>query len=102
MLNSVTFDPFYQGHKKTNIIYPAFNGTTSVQLGASEISEFNTDKTSGIYDIDVKLHLRVRFKLGAFKTGRWKPKIACDLKVPLTSDGRSSGTFETTRCDFDF
>ena len=102
MLKSVTLDPFYQGHKKTNLLYPAFNGSTSVSLGASEVSEFNSDKTSGIYDIDVKLYLRVRFKLGVFKTGKWKPKISCDLKVPLSADGTTSATFETTRCDFDF
>ncbi|KAM7469984.1 hypothetical protein LguiA_008167 [Lonicera macranthoides] len=31
-----------------------------------------------------------------------KPKIECNLKVPLNSNGGSLGSFKTTRCNFDW
>lgn len=67
------------------------------------LSKYNEQKSSGVYDIDVKLYLRVRFKFGLIKTGKFKPRIKCGLKVPLTQNGSSSGgTFETTKCDVDY
>lgn len=67
------------------------------------LSEYNEQKNSGVYEIDVKLYLRVRFKFGLIKTGKFKPRIKCGLKVPLTQNGSSSvSTFETTKCDVDY
>ncbi|KAH1123109.1 hypothetical protein J1N35_006269 [Gossypium stocksii] len=98
-----TLTPFYQGHKNTSYLNPVFVGQQFVRLGADETSEFNEDRVNGVYDIDVKLYLRIRFKLGRVKTGRFKPRISCDLKVPLnTGNGSMGGTFKTTRCDLDF
>ncbi|KAI9121949.1 hypothetical protein K1719_007039 [Acacia pycnantha] len=95
--------PFYMGHKTTHYLSTEFNGQNLISLGADQTSEYNKQKSSGVYDIDVKLYLRIRFKLGVFKTGKFKPKIHCDLKVPLTANGNSSsGTFETTECEFDY
>lgn len=65
-------------------------------------SDYNSEKGSGVYGIDVKLYLRVRFKLRTLKTPRFKPKIECDLKVPLDSNGKASATFQTTKCGFDW
>ncbi|KAL6988549.1 hypothetical protein U1Q18_014301 [Sarracenia purpurea var. burkii] len=90
---------FYQGRKTTTDLNLEFNGQNMVVLKNSELSDYNSDTSSGIYGIDVKLYLRVRFKLrGALKTNKFKPKIECDLKVPLDSNGNASGRFETTRC----
>ncbi|XP_059646591.1 NDR1/HIN1-like protein 10 [Cornus florida] len=101
--DAVTMTPFYQGHKMTNTLSPVFQGQNMVMLGSSEVSKYNSDKSDGIYNIDVKLYLRIRFKLGAIKTPKFKPKIECDLKVPLHSNGTIlSGTFETTKCDIDW
>ncbi|XVE75875.1 hypothetical protein DITRI_Ditri12bG0126800 [Diplodiscus trichospermus] len=95
-----TLTPFYQGHKNTSFLNPVFSGQHLVTFGGDQTnSEFNEDRTSGIYDIDVKLYLRIRFKVGKIKTGRFKPKISCDLKVPLNA---TSGAFKTTKCDLDF
>ncbi|GLT90095.1 hypothetical protein SLE2022_080470 [Rubroshorea leprosula] len=88
--------PFYQGHKNTSYLNPSFQGQKLVLLGADGVSEYNQEKNSGVYSIDVKLNLRVRFKLGKLKTWRFKPKIECDLKVPL------NGSAETTKCKIDF
>lgn len=75
-----------------------------MSLTADQTSDYNKQKSSGVYDIDVKLYLRIRFKLGVFKTGKFKPKINCDLKVPLTSSSgtSSTATFQTTKCDLDY
>ncbi|GLT90103.1 hypothetical protein SLE2022_080550 [Rubroshorea leprosula] len=88
--------PFYQGHKNTSYLNPSFQGQKLVLLGADGVSEYNQEKNSGVYSVDVKLNLRVRFKLGKLKTWRFKPKIECDLKVPLSSSA------ETTKCKIDF
>ncbi|KAA8518501.1 hypothetical protein F0562_015975 [Nyssa sinensis] len=95
--------PFYQRHKNTATLNPEFKGQNVVMLGDSELSNYNSEKSSGTYSIDLKLYLRVRFKFGLFKSPKFKPKIECDLKVPLESNGQtSSGTFETTKCHFDW
>ncbi|KAL5545746.1 hypothetical protein UlMin_005433 [Ulmus minor] len=100
--DSVTLTPFYQGHKNTSVISAEFKGQNLVLLDGGEISDFNNEKSSGIYSINVKLYLRIRFKLGKLKSGRFKPKIDCDLKVPLSSDGKSAATFQRTECDIDY
>ncbi|KAJ8754597.1 hypothetical protein K2173_010203 [Erythroxylum novogranatense] len=102
-LKSVFLPPFYQGHKNTSVLSPVFEGQQLVLLGADESTDFNEEKNSGAFDIYVKLYLRIRFKLGKLKTHRFKPKIGCDLMVPLNSvNGRVGGVFETTKCKLDY
>nr|ACH63239.1 harpin-induced protein [Rheum australe] len=92
----VEVDPFFQGKKNTTEIGPVvFKGQSGITLGSS--SDFESQKNGGKFDILVRLHLKVRFKLGAFKTGKWKPKVKCDLTVPLSS---STNTFESTKCRY--
>lgn len=93
--------PFYMGHKTTHEASTEFKGENLIALTSDQTSEYNKETTSGVYNIDVKLYLRIRFKLGVFKTGKFKPKINCDLKVPL-NNGTSSGQFETTQCSLDW
>lgn len=100
----MSLTPFYQGHKNTTVLGPVFEGQQLVSLRASDSSVFNSEKSAGVYDINVKLNLRIRFKLGNYlKTWRIKPEIKCDLKVPLISNGESgAGTFEATKCHTSF
>ena len=101
-LDSKPLDPFYQGHKNTAVLSPVFSGQQFV-LNAEDRSEFNQEKGSGVYSIDVKLYLRIRFKISpGIKTWRFKPKVECDLKVPLAADGKSVVGFERTKCDWDY
>ncbi|KAB1222557.1 Protein YLS9 [Morella rubra] len=93
---------FYQGHKNTTVLNPVFKGQQLLLLGADELSVLNSEKSAGVFDIDVKLYLRVKFKLGKIKTWGVKPKISCDLKVPLSSNGKAAVGFETTKCNIDF
>lgn len=93
-----TFTPFYQGHKNTTVLSAVFQGQKMVLLDSDHLSDFNEDKAAGVYSIDMKLYLRVRFKIGSLKTFRFKPKIKCDLNLPLST----AGGFQTTKCDFDW
>ncbi|XP_074285801.1 NDR1/HIN1-like protein 3 [Silene latifolia] len=91
---------FYQGHKNTTSFGPlVFKGQNMVILGSDGKTDYENQKSDGMYEIQVKLHLRVRFKVGLFKTGTWKPKVKCDLKVPL-NDAKSTHKFEDTKCDY--
>ncbi|PSS23567.1 NDR1/HIN1-Like protein [Actinidia chinensis var. chinensis] len=94
---------FYQRKKNTTVLAIPFKGENMVVLnGDKRLSAYESDKSSGTYDIDMKLYLRVRFKLRGIKTPRFRPKIECDLKVPLDSSGKASGTFETEKCGLDW
>lgn len=96
-----TLTPFYQGHKNTSYLSAVFSGQ-QVVLGSDQLTQFNAEKIAGVYSVDVNLYLRIRFKVGKLKTGRVKPKVKCDLKVPLSSTGNSAVAFESTKCDIDF
>lgn len=90
--------PFYQGHKTTDVLSPLFKGERMLVLDADQTQDYNKENATGVYEIDVKMYLRVRFKLGAFKTKTLKPKITCELRVPLEG---SNTKFEPTKCDWD-
>ncbi|KAK9170326.1 hypothetical protein Syun_002466 [Stephania yunnanensis] len=92
-------DPFYQPKKNTTMLKPILSG--EIPLGGSIINEFDGEKRSGVFPIDVVVNLRVRLKFGSLKSKRIKPKINCDMKIPLKVNG-SVTAFETKRCDVDF
>ncbi|XP_054785750.1 NDR1/HIN1-like protein 10 [Prosopis cineraria] len=106
--DSQTLTPFYQGHKTTDFLNPVFVGQRFLLLDSTQASELSKDQSSGLYDIDVTLHLKIRFKLGALKTFKLKPKVKCDLSsLPLTptstpDGGSSAGGFQIKRCDLDY
>ncbi|KAH7512239.1 NDR1/HIN1-like protein 3 [Ziziphus jujuba] len=91
-----------QKKKTTKDLSVVFRGQQLVNLNSKKIAKFNEQKATGVFDIDVKSYLRIRLRLGDFITGDFKPKIKCDLKVPLTTNGVSAGTFKKTKCDVDF
>lgn len=98
---TVQLTPFYQGHKNTSDLTAEFKGQNVVMLGTKELSEYRDDKNSGRFAIDLKLYLRTRFKFAFMKLIRLKPKIGCDLKIPLSSNGTAaSGNYEFTTCHF--
>lgn len=69
-------------------------------LESDDKEKYDLETSNGVYGIVVKLYLRVRFKVGLFKFGTYKPKIRCNLQVPL--EGKSEEKFEETRCHYDF
>uniref|UniRef100_A0A7N0V3H0 Late embryogenesis abundant protein LEA-2 subgroup domain-containing protein n=1 Tax=Kalanchoe fedtschenkoi TaxID=63787 RepID=A0A7N0V3H0_KALFE len=96
---SVPLDAFYQGRKNTSVWRPVFQGQNLVLLSGADLNNFNAEKSTGVYSIDVRVHLRLRLKFGRLKTPTMTPKIKCDLKVPLSGSGLVS--FQTTKCDLD-
>ncbi|CAG7878925.1 unnamed protein product [Brassica rapa] len=95
--------PFYQGHKNTTVVGTNIVGQSLVVLNGGDRGDFEEDVKSGIYRIDAKLRLKIRFKFGLIKSWKFKPKIRCDLKVPLSTSNATSGfQFQRTKCDVDF
>ncbi|XP_027068765.2 NDR1/HIN1-like protein 3 [Coffea eugenioides] len=101
-LKNVELDSFYQPHKNTSSLHAVFQGQQLVTLGSDEASNYKDDKNSGSYNIDVELYMRIRLKFGWVKSPKFKPKIKCDLEIPLNSNGTASGTFESKRCGLDW
>ncbi|KAL6138300.1 hypothetical protein ACLB2K_063583 [Fragaria x ananassa] len=99
--STITLTPFYQGHKTTNVLNPLFTGQ-QLLVGSNLQSEYQKQTSAGVYEIEMKLYLRIRFKFGRIKTGKFKPRVECDLKVPLSTNGNSATTFETKRCKIDY
>lgn len=97
---SVPFDRSHQGHKNTTVFPLAFLGQKLLLLGSNQITNYEDDMSSGIYDIVIKLHTHARFRLWWIEFPKFKPKIDCLLKIPLNSKGQSTKTFESTRCRF--
>ncbi|KAG8374037.1 hypothetical protein BUALT_Bualt11G0089300 [Buddleja alternifolia] len=93
--------PFFQHHKSTNSLSPEFKGQNLVTLRNKQLSHYNDDKGSGVYAIDVKLYLRLRLKFLSFKLARLKPKINCDLRIPLNGVATSK-VYESKRCNLIF
>ncbi|KAF3782001.1 YLS9 protein [Nymphaea thermarum] len=92
---------FYQGHKNTTTLQPAFRGQALMVLGDFIASDFNVQKDSGFFYVDVKIKPKMRFKIGHLKTTKYSPKVWCYLMVPLNSKSSSSsatGGFTRTKC----
>ncbi|GAB2235900.1 hypothetical protein Droror1_Dr00026345 [Drosera rotundifolia] len=90
---------FYQGKKNTTDLGPvALQGQNVITVSSGLNSDYSTQQTDGVFDITVKMYLPMRFKIAGVKTVSLKPKIQCDLKVPLRTSGQS---FQSTGCKYD-
>ncbi|PIA56887.1 hypothetical protein AQUCO_00700916v1 [Aquilegia coerulea] len=97
-------DRFYQGHKNTTMLHILFQGNSSIPLRGSKLEKFSRkfDKAKndgGVFKIYIRFGVQTRYKIGHYKSGYYKPKIHCDLKVPLLTNGTSTVIFRTTTCD---
>ncbi|CAN6894064.1 unnamed protein product [Brassica oleracea var. botrytis] len=101
---SVEIAQFYQGHKNTTVVVTKMEGQNLVVLGDGARADLKEDDLTGVYRIDVRLVMSVRFKFWIIKSWKVKPKIRCDdLKIPLGSSNSTSGfKFQTMQCNFDF
>ncbi|CAN4089622.1 unnamed protein product [Withania somnifera] len=97
--SNTNVDPFYQGHKNTTDLNLGFKGDNNlVQFVDNLRSDYNNEKDSGVYEIGLRLYMRIRLKFGWIKSKKIKPMIKCDLKVPF----KSNATFERTQCHLDW
>jgi hypothetical protein len=96
---------FRQNKKSSDPMSGIFSGQKLLILDNNQISKFNKDTNVGIYDIYVKLYFRIRFKLGDSITSTYKPKVKCDLTVPLRTRYETNFTFIRlipTKCSVEF
>jgi Late embryogenesis abundant protein len=93
-----SFEPFYQGHKNTSYIDTSFNGKNAL-VGDSFNSTYNKEKSDGYYNVELKFRPKLRLKIWIFKIKHIKPKVTCDLKLPVPG---TSGTFSEKKCDVDY
>ncbi|KAJ6698426.1 hypothetical protein OIU79_011856 [Salix purpurea] len=92
--------PFYQGHKNTSVLNVVFKGQQPLTLQGEDLTQFNQEKTSGLYSIALELSMRIRFKVGKVKTVRFRPKMDCDdLKIPLN---KSPVAGSNNKCELKF
>lgn len=98
---------FFQHHKNTTVLHPAFSGQAS-GLDSSVLAEtFHREEREGFFHVDVKVFGKVRVKVMFFKFGHFKPTFDCNVKLPGPSSsgsagGGGGGGFERTGCHVDF
>ncbi|MQM08192.1 hypothetical protein Taro_041043, partial [Colocasia esculenta] len=91
-----TLPTFYQGHKNTTTVSPAFAGASVIDLSNSDVSDFEMQRQAGMFDVTLRLWGRIRYKIGSsYKTGRSTLRIRCNLQIPSVASGRN---FTETRC----
>ncbi|KAM0977802.1 hypothetical protein ACFX13_014107 [Malus domestica] len=94
-LMSVSIDPFEVEHKDKHPVSALFKGEQKMSLPNDEVSKM---KTSTVYDIVLKLKVKHWAKYATIKIQE-NMKMACNLKVPLNSNGKSAVKFEVAKCE---
>ncbi|CAL1394959.1 unnamed protein product [Linum trigynum] len=84
---SVPLGPFYQGHKNTSVLSASMQGQNVIVLRGGDLADFNRESAEGVYTVDVRFYLRIRFKFGKIKTGRIKPRIECEMRLRPNGGG---------------
>ena len=107
LFGNQTLGPFFQHHKNTTFVNPLFKGQRVTPLAGNQVEVFDKEKGSGVYTIDLKLFMVVRFKFLLFKSASVKPKIRCALHVPLKSRNATTtispdAAFQPTECGWDY
>ncbi|GAB2272124.1 hypothetical protein Dimus_006943 [Dionaea muscipula] len=110
LLDATYLSPFYQCRRQTTYVGPVrFKGqkdildTTATGTGTGTgrssclISDYYREKANGsVFNVEVRIFLSMRSKLRLGQVGKFYPKIACHLKVPLLSS--SGEAFVITKC----
>ncbi|XP_058742669.1 NDR1/HIN1-like protein 10 [Vicia villosa] len=96
---------FRQYKKGSDPMSGVFAGQKLLMLDNDQVSEFNKDKSVGVYNIKLKLYFTIRFRLGDSISRKYKPRVKCDLTVPLSNNNGTGFTFIRlipTKCDVEF
>lgn len=100
---NLTATPFHQGQQST-VIFPAnIQGKKRLALEDEDLKRYNSETSSGVYSIHVKIAFRVSLKyVKIYKSCVHGLKmIDCELKIPLTMSGEN-GTPFTNGTNFRF
>ncbi|XP_051113753.1 NDR1/HIN1-like protein 2 [Andrographis paniculata] len=91
---------FSQEKETTRTITAEFEGQKDVSLGDEARANYEEEKSSGEFPIDVKVQLKIKLKVWLLTSPfSLKPSFDCDLNVPLNSSGKS---YQGTDCTFDW
>ncbi|KAK1426193.1 hypothetical protein QVD17_14862 [Tagetes erecta] len=91
---------FYLGNKEENNVSLVVDGEQLVVNGGVK-SKYESEKNDDdVYEIELKLRLKMRFKVLWVETPKFKPRFDCELKVPLSRV--SNARFERTKCGIDW
>nr|DAD48400.1 TPA_asm: hypothetical protein HUJ06_018337 [Nelumbo nucifera] len=99
LIGNVTLIPFHQGHNNTSILNPVFKGESPALQDTSQLDNFNAEKTAGIFQVEVELLLRTKYRVGFLSFSGYDPEIKCELGVPLVSKLNLTKRFPTTKCN---
>lgn len=88
---------FYQGHKNTTTLSPTFQGQSVIMSG--NVGDFKRDNGTGIFNIDVWIYARVRYKFGSLITRRYFAQARCPLGLKLLRNGTANNGFTRIECD---
>ncbi|CAL9217089.1 unnamed protein product [Arabidopsis halleri] len=95
-LGAVPMPSFYLGSKNTTLLRALFEGKTLVLLDGNGRKNFEDDRNTGVYRIDVKLSINFRVMVLHLVTWPMKPIVRCHLKVPLKlGSSNSTGRHKT-------
>ncbi|KAK8972488.1 hypothetical protein V6N11_018849 [Hibiscus sabdariffa] len=80
--------PTYQGHKEINVWSPFINGN-SVPIAPEFSASLGSEQAAGSIFLMIKIDGRVRWKVGAFVSGRYHLYVRCPAYITFGS--RSNG-----------
>ncbi|KAE8666105.1 hypothetical protein F3Y22_tig00112508pilonHSYRG00009 [Hibiscus syriacus] len=86
--------PTYQGHKEVDVWSPFINGNM-VPISPDFSVALGSEQAAGSVFLTIKIDGRVRWKVGAFVSGRYHLYVRCPAYIALGS--KSSNQF-VTRC----
>lgn len=90
-------EPFYQPHRNVthlNVSLPV----NDVAIYGDIARDFKTQRSGGEVEVEMKIKAKIRFKVGAWKSGHRKLKILCTPRVNFSNSRKNSKSFP---CDVD-
>ncbi|GKA33204.1 NDR1/HIN1-like protein 3 [Tanacetum coccineum] len=76
--------PFYLGHKTEKNVGTVFKGQQVMVFGNGHKEKYDGERKDNVYNIDLKLRLKIRFKVFGIKLPKFTRKFNRSLKVPLS------------------
>ncbi|XP_048139916.1 uncharacterized protein At1g08160-like [Rhodamnia argentea] len=96
-LASTTAEPFFQGHRNETELH-VMPQAWDVALHSPASKILRTERSSGAVQLEVRLHAKVRFKVGIWKSRHRLLRVYCAPVLGLFTRARSFGTKD---CDVD-
>lgn len=86
-------DPFIQPQENVTHL-DLFLPAKDAPMSADVARDFKVERTNGNVELELRVHVKVRFKVGVWKSSHRKLKVICSLVVFFSSKG-----FDNSYCD---